>query len=592
MRARASSAPDAEPEPPALWAPAPRATQPPGRHHGSHDRHDAAETALIAAIGSVRTRADASESAERPELADGPASVAERRIRPRGRTGKRERLRQIRSLWPLLPILTVQALLAWRSIGTNTAFLDEATYMWSGRISADHFIHGTSVPQFQTYFSGAPVLYPVLAAVAGKLGGLTGARLLSLGFMLLATTAIHLTGRRMHGATAGFFAAAVFAALGPTLHLSSFATFDAMALSLLAWSTYFTVRFAYGDSRNALLYGAVCMVLADCVKYASLLWNPVIILLAACAGPGFAAWRCSRAWNLQRFAMVSTTLLALALLTGRESYFTGFDHTTLQRTASNTSTSAIVDGVGQWIGPLLGCAALGTILALWQWRRGSLTRLQAATMALLLAASLLAPANQLRIHTIVSLNKHVDFGASFAAIAAGYLLDQIVRAVSPKRSKSRVPRAVVTTALALATLVPLNLTGDHLANSLQEAWPNSAGLVSALQPLVHKGNDQYLVEDYDVPAYYLPHINYWQWHDTFSGTWHDPTTGATITGIPAFQSAIRAHTYKLIVLDYADTATVDDAITGTITKAGYRKIARIPSNDTVSKVVYTVWQSP
>jgi hypothetical protein len=341
-----------------------------------------------------------------------------------------------------------------------------------------------------------------------------------------------------------------------------------------------------------MLYAAACMVLADCVKYASLLWNPVILLVAATAGPGFTAWRCSRAWNLQRFAMVSVTMLALAVLIGRESYFTGFDHTTLQRSASSTGSSAILGGVGQWIGALLALAAVGTLLAVWQWRRGSLTGLQTATMALFLAASVLAPANQLRIHTIVSLNKHVDFGASFAAVTAGYLLQQLVLALTPRRRRSRVPRLVLTAAVALVALVPLNLTGDHVAGDLQEAWPDSTSLVSTLKPLVHKGNDAYLMEDYDVAAYYLPNINYWQWHDTFSGTWYDPATGAKITGVAAFQAAIRAHTYKIIVLDYADTAAVDDAITGTINRSGYRKIARIASTSTNSHVAYVIWELP
>ena len=47
---------------------------------------------------------------------------------------------------------------------------------------------------------------------------------------------------------------------------------------------------------------------------------------------------------------------------------------------------------------------------------------QALLLAVLALSALLAPADQARIQTTVSLNKHVDFGAWFAAIAAGYLL--------------------------------------------------------------------------------------------------------------------------------------------------------------------------
>lgn len=567
------------------------------------DPRDATETALLTKIPAAR---GADEEQEGPH--DGPQTVAVRRADGGGpKVPRRERLRlrasAVRSCWPLLPILALQAFFAWRLLVTNTAFLDEATYMWSGRLEAAHMLHGASVPEFQTYFSGAPVIYPVLAAIASKLGGLTAARALSLAFMLLATTAVFLTGRRLHGRLTGFFAAGVFAALGPTLHLSSYATFDAMALCLLAWSTHYVIRFAYGESRNALLYAAVLMVLADCTKYACLLWNPVIVLLAASAGPGYSAWRCSRAWNLQRFGMVAGTLLALAVVIGRQPYFAGFDHTTLQRAGSDSTSSSIVSHVEQWIGPLLALAVLGMLVVLWQLRRKSLTKAEALTMGLLLIGGVLAPANQLRIHTLLSLEKHADIGATFAAIPAGYVLARLCGALGAVGAKagqaSGKPggmRAVycgfVTLVVAAAALVPLNMDGDKVGRQLHDTWPSSTPLINALKPLVHKGNDDYLVEDYDVPAYYLPSINWRQWHDTVSASWYDPATHTTLTGAPALQQAFLAHHYKVIVLDYSESPTTDKAISGTIAKAGYRKVARIVTNSGSGKGSYNIWVSP
>lgn len=584
MRARKSEAPGANALAP--WTDSREQPPPDEAPRQTLDPRDAAETALLRAI-SVQKESEAD--------ADGPVSVAQRRTRGSGTENtrtRRSRRKAVRSLWPLLPILLVQGVFAWRLLVTNTAFLDEATYMWSGRLVADHLLHGKSVPEFQTFFSGAPVIYPVLAAVASKLGALTAARTLSLVCMLLATSAVFLTGRRLHGAMTGFFAAALFAALGPTLHLSSYATFDAMALSMLAWSTYFVIRFAYGDSRNALLYGAILMVLADCTKYACLLWNPVIILLAATTGPGFAAWRCSRSWNLQRFAMVSTTLLALAFVIGRQPYFTGFDHTTLQRAAAGTSTGTIVSHVVQWVGPLLALGVLGLLLALWQLRRGTLSKPQVATIAVLLVGGVLAPANQLRIHTLLSLEKHADIGATFAAVPAGYLLARLVRALGGSRVSraGRVRYAVATVFVMVVSLIPLNVIGVRSGTELHNTWPNSTPLISALKPLVQKGNANYLVEDYDVPAYYLPSINYWQWHDTVSGSWYDTATRTTLTGAAALKAEIVAHHYQVIVLDFSESPTTDAAITGTIGKAGYRKVDKISlvSGDG-TKLTYDIW---
>ena len=88
--------------------------------------------------------------------------------------------------WPLFVVLGVQAILSLRLIWSNTAFLDEATYIWAGRIELWHLTNGMHVPAYATYFSGAPVIYPPLAGLADIIGGLPAARMLSLAFMLTA----------------------------------------------------------------------------------------------------------------------------------------------------------------------------------------------------------------------------------------------------------------------------------------------------------------------------------------------------------------------------------------------------------------------
>ena len=96
-------------------------------------------------------------------------------------------------------------------------------------------LHGTPIPPFPSYFSGAPVIYPPMAALADSAGGLAAARILSLVFMLGATALLWDATRRLLGRRAAFFAAALFAVLGPTLHLGSFATYDAMSMFLWRW---------------------------------------------------------------------------------------------------------------------------------------------------------------------------------------------------------------------------------------------------------------------------------------------------------------------------------------------------------------------
>src|SRR5580658_244619 len=127
--------------------------------------------------------------------------------------------------WWLLAVLAVQTALSLRLVRADTAFEDEATYLWAGHLEWAHLLHGTPLPPFPSYFSGSPVIYPPLGALADSLGGLTAARILSLVFMLGATVTLWSITDRLHGQRAAFFATALFAVLGPTLHLGAFATY-------------------------------------------------------------------------------------------------------------------------------------------------------------------------------------------------------------------------------------------------------------------------------------------------------------------------------------------------------------------------------
>ena len=144
-------------------------------------------------------------------------------------------------------------ILSLRLVGANTAFQDEALYLWAGHLE---WAHGCcTVPRYRRSLRtspGHPVIYPPLAALADSTGGLAAARILSLVFMLGATTLLWATARLLFGRRAAFFAAALFAVLGPALHLGSFATYDAMSLFLVALASWLVVR--AGDRQDATVW--------------------------------------------------------------------------------------------------------------------------------------------------------------------------------------------------------------------------------------------------------------------------------------------------------------------------------------------------
>src|SRR5580698_7637579 len=87
-------------------------------------------------------------------------------------------------------LLCVQAILSLRL--QNTAFGDEALYLYAGHMETAHLLHGASLQgNYATYFPGIPVLYPVLAAAANSVGGLAAARTVSLLAMLITTALLY-----------------------------------------------------------------------------------------------------------------------------------------------------------------------------------------------------------------------------------------------------------------------------------------------------------------------------------------------------------------------------------------------------------------
>ena len=169
---------------------------------------------------------------------------------------------------PLIVVLIVQSALSLRLVWANTAFTDEALYLRSGHLEIQHWLYGAQIPAFPTYFSGSPVIYPPIGALADSVGGLAAARILSLCFMLGATCFLWATARRLHAGRAAFFAAALFAVLGPTVRLGAFATYDAMSLCLVGLAAWCAVR--AGEQRRSsgwLAGAALALALANAAKY-------------------------------------------------------------------------------------------------------------------------------------------------------------------------------------------------------------------------------------------------------------------------------------------------------------------------------------
>jgi hypothetical protein len=496
---------------------------------------------------------------------------------------------QLRAL-PLIVVLTVQACLSLRLVTSDTAYTDEALYLWAGHLEWSHWLHHTSLPPFASYFSGAPVVYPPIVALADGLGGVTGARVLSLCFMLGATVLLHGVTRRTFDRQSAAFAAALFAGLGSAQFLGAFATYDAMALLLLATAVWVGVRAAacrtVGARLALLLLAAAALVTADAAKYAAGLFDPVVLIAIVCFH-----WRelGRRAGAAAGVLVAGGTALGVAILLalGGKTYIDGIVSTTLARSPGNWPIFGILFVSAGWVGVVTVLGVIGAVAV-------SCTQRAAAMKVLawtLVAAAFLAPGEQARIHVFTSLFKHVAFGGWFAAVVAGYALTAFVHAVPAVKSRGALK--VVTLGIAAATI-----SGSMLAVNHFGTWQNIGPVLPTLTTTLRAHPGSLLTDEGPPLYYYLEEFEPWQLLTSIqdSPRW-------------AVSRDIRQRRVKYILLPSAVSGggcdNVEPAITETqahcvrnidlralyqiIGESGYRLMARIPYQTTSFRSDYLLW---
>jgi hypothetical protein len=503
--------------------------------------------------------------------------------------------RHLPGWWPLIAVLVVQALLSIRLVRADTAFEDEATYLWAGHLEWSHWLHGTPLPQFPAYFSGAPVIYPPLGALADSVGGLTGARILSLIFMLGATVLLWGAVSKLFGQRAAFFACALFAISGPTLHLGAFATYDAFALFLVALASWCVIRPRQGQEATGwMVAAAVALAVANAASYATLLFDPVVVLLAAFSAfprPGGK----TAARRVAILVIITAVLLLAGLLIGGSSYLGGFERTTLARVPGGASPLTVLTDAWSWTGLIIVPALCGVIISV----AGKNGRTQAFLLAILTLAGILGPFEQARLHTTASLDKHLGLGAWFAAIAAGYAVDRFVAAASADRRA----RVFTTVACVVALVFPVAL-GARQSWEFSTDWPNATSFIAIMRPLVDNSSGRLLVEDPSIAEYYLSAGSQWQrWSSTRNivlpsgASTGGPSAEAGVVGAGnagEFAVFIQESYFSLVALNYSDTTALDRQLTKDLDhNSRYRIVDVVPYGTEVPPVgvgTYVIWR--
>lgn len=448
-------------------------------------------------------------------------------------------------------ILCCQALLSLRL--DNTVFQNEALYLFAGHWELAHWLNGAPVQgDFVSYFPGTPAIYPVLGAVVDAVGGLSAARAFSLAEMLLTTVLLYSLTRRMFNERVGLCAAAVFSVSEATILLGHLATLDATALCLLAVAAWIVVRTASWPWR-AYLLGAPVAALAVATSYSTLLYLPALAALAGLAAIPYRG-RAAVSRGLV-FGGVSVLMVALAAA------FAGPEFVTAAETTGGASgdvpISQILADSGRWAGLALLLAVVGAIAFSYEPRNepgeligpaGDRAR-RTALGACLAATALIAPIEQLCLHTENSLATLIAFGGFLSAPMAGVGL---ARLVGDHFRRPLIGVAVWSLALTL---------GLGQAAQFPGAWPDAPTVVAQLTKYLKPGA-HYLVEDDDVPIFYLDGRADAQ-PDQFTSTYYISYSAGprqVLTGLPGYLAAIRAGYFKVIIYDSTVTPGLDKAL--------------------------------
>jgi hypothetical protein len=373
--------------------------------------------------------------------------------------------------WGLFLVLAVQSCISLSLIWTNSAFGDEANYLWAGHLEVSHWFGGGPTPHFNV-LSGASLVYPPLGALASSVGGLVGARILSLLFMLGATILLYSLATRLFSRRAALAAAALWAVSVSALKLGAFATYDPMATFLICLSAWLIAQASFRRRAPELaILAGLAMVIADLTAYSYAIYDLALVAFA------FVMWRARlgprRAWELQAWLAGSLATLGFAIPT-----VMGLWSDIVAVTFTRSGSEAEVQGyvltaqlAWEWSGLI---AILGVAGAIAGFATRADKRLR-AVLAVLAGSALLVPVYQLHLQTGWALDKHMSCGIWLASMAAGYLIAKVP--VPADR------RGVMALAAVGAFIFPL-ANGWMSAYSDFETWPDATALTAIVKPLV------------------------------------------------------------------------------------------------------------
>jgi putative flippase GtrA/GT2 family glycosyltransferase len=443
-----------------------------------------------------------------------------------------------RLLHPVMAICAMQAALSLTFVWSNTAYTDEATCLWIGRLETAHWMHGTSWPSTYVYghLSGSPLIYPPIGALASNLDGLAGARILSLAFMLLTTVLLYLTASKLIGRTGALFASALWALSEPAMRLA-FATPEPLSVLLTAFSSWLIVQASYRRHRGELIAAAaVTLALADVTAYQGLVIIPMVVAFA------ILAWlyrmRLRQPLSCAAWLVAAWAVAFVLLMTFSHSWPGLFSTVFGSNIAGDQSISASLIQIWGYSAIIIALALIGALLTLQSKHRNHAALLAGLAFAIFMIA-------QLHNRVVSSADVRLSYVVWFAAISAGYACSTFIHWLPGAR------RSLAMLCCAAALAYPAIVSWQS-AWQRYHAWPNANAFINDIRPVAAKSKGSiYLPALQAAIAKYYTRQGY-EW-----GRW-TATLPLNPPGTPKswssyYSSQLHQRDYGIIVLFYSTT---------------------------------------
>ena len=420
-----------------------------------------------------------------------------------------------------LMLITVAAVyLRARDPLYNTAYMDESVYVVYGRMFlARHFEAPLDTP---LQWSFGWYLWPMMAAIADRIGGLLALRELAAGLGTVTVAAMYGFASRVFSKTVGLAAAAVMAVLAPAILVSRIATRDSGSICFFALALWAFAAAWHDNKKRQWMMAALFLFAAFLCKYLVAIFFPAMVLLSL--------WKGKKPWLLFALPLTAACAAYLTLNWGdlKHLLFYGSAYGSLRGDAFNIYIAGRRDLM------LIGWLAVLPFVA-----RGWRTR-----TAWLWLGALTALAFQWKTRADYDFWKHANYILLFLVPAAVAGLLFLAREMFRRNYLKRMMWGM-TGVLALAAGAALLGNAQNFEQFV--FWPNVSPALAYFDGKLTT-QDRVLVDDTVFRYYFNPTLHQPQISDPMYFHYHD-RSGNDLFGEQAYQTAVTEKAFSYVVLD-------------------------------------------